>query len=120
MKDLKLWIGCEAMHLLKAQGFDQDGNEIDLLFLELEMFTLNLRERKAYLYYAGSFDQGYEYWIDPTTVTVVRELTSEEENDYLFKGHKEVHHFYRKLDKKNSEAIEEIDKMFPLDEDLLD
>jgi hypothetical protein len=112
--------GGEYMHIFKAEGFDQDGHEIDLSFLELEMFTLRLRENKVYLYYSGAFDQGYEYWIDPITVTVIRKLTSEEQDRYLFKGHKEVHHFYRKLEKENQDAIKEVDAMFPSDEDLID
>lgn len=99
------------MHLFKAAGFDQDGNEIDLAFLELEMFTLVLKEGKTYLYYAGRFDQGYEYWIDPTTITAVRELTSDEQNQYLFKGHKEVHHFYRQIEKENAQSSKELDEM---------
>jgi hypothetical protein len=70
--------------------------------------------------FAGSFDQAYEYWIDPTTITAARELTSEEQENYLFKSHKQVHHFYRKLEKANKDSIEEIDKLFISDEDLLD
>jgi hypothetical protein len=108
------------MHIFRANGFDQDGHEVELEFLEMEIFTLTPKDGKVYLYYAGSRDQGFEYWIDPINVTIVRELTNEESLKYLFKGHRELHDFHRRLEEEQIQAGKEIDAMFPSDEDLID
>jgi hypothetical protein len=108
------------MYIFRANGFDQEGHEVELEFLEMEVFTLTVKDGKVYLYYAGSYDQGFEYWIDPANVTIVREMTQEERQVYLFKGQRELHDFQRRLEEEEIKAGKEIDAMFPSDEDLID
>jgi hypothetical protein len=109
--------GREIMaYILKAEGYDHYGNEIDLVFCEYEMFTITYREGKACLFY-GDIEDECAYYIDPSTVQIVRELNDEEKELFYFSGHKEIHKYYRQNDRGSSTILNEIDASIIDEED---